>query len=82
MIKHHIGRHEANGHFGRSPGNLGDGDSRFTLWDELAGADCARRALPVGHGMRNVFFTYSMLARVSATMSWFGDAVSSTYQPR
>ena len=39
-------------------------------------------SIDLAHGMRNVFFTYSMLARVSATMSLVGDAVSSTYQPR
>jgi hypothetical protein len=33
-------------------------------------------------GTRNVFFTYAMLARVSATISLFGDPVSSTYHPR
>jgi hypothetical protein len=26
-------------------------------------------SIDLAHGMRNVFFTYSMLARVSATMS-------------
>ena len=35
-----------------------------------------------GGGIRNVLFTYSMLARVSATMSFVGDPVSRTYQPR
>ena len=35
-----------------------------------------------GGGIRNVFLTYSMLARVSATMSLVGDPVSRTYQPR
>ena len=33
-------------------------------------------------GIRNVFFTYSILARVSATMSPDGAFVSNTYQPR
>jgi len=32
-------------------------------------------------GIRKVFFTYSMLARVSATTSPDGELVSSTYQP-
>ena len=35
-----------------------------------------------GGGTRKVFFTYSMLARVSATMSFVGESVSRTYQPR
>lgn len=35
-----------------------------------------------GGGIRNVFFTYSMLARVSAMMSFVGESVSRTYQPR
>jgi hypothetical protein len=35
-----------------------------------------------GGGMLKVFFTYAMFARVSATMSLFGEPVSSTYQPR
>jgi pimeloyl-ACP methyl ester carboxylesterase len=35
-----------------------------------------------GGGIRNVFFTYSMLARVSATRSFVGELVSRTYQPR
>jgi hypothetical protein len=33
-------------------------------------------------GIRNVFFTYSMLARVSAMMSSVGEPVSRMYQPR
>ena len=41
----------------------------------------AGRQAAVG-GIRNVFFTYSMLALVSAMMSFVGELVSRTYQPR
>ena len=50
-----------------------------------AGTDSSvpiRRPYLSSGGTRNVCFTYSMFARVSATMSFVGDPVSSTYHPR